>query len=123
MKPIILVLIAAASLGAFAAGPATAQNAKADTTASASATGGWTAKTVDPVHPFGSINVYNVGLEPAQVSAWAKTLNASQKEEMIDRCAVIVQNQQNYFAETTSFCQTFAIAIAQSVSGNGEASR
>ena len=121
MKPVILASIAAGALAAFAAGPAAAQTAKAD--ANANATSGFTAKTVDPVHAFGSINVYNVGLEPARVTAWAKTLNAAQKQEMIDRCAVIVQNQQNYFAETANFCQTFAIAIAQSTSGLGTASQ
>lgn len=115
MKTVILVSIAAGALAVFAVGPATAQ--KADANASANAASGLTAKTVDPVHPFGSINVYNVGLEPAQVSAWAKTLNAGQKQDMIGRCAVIVQNQRNYFAETTNFCQTFAIAMAQSTSG------
>ncbi len=119
MKPVMLVAIAAGALAAFAAGPAAAQNVKAD--ANANAASRWTAKTVDPAHAFGSINVYNVGLEPAQVSAWAKTLNADQKQEMLGHCAVIVQNQQNYFAETTNFCQTFAIAIAQSTSGNGNA--
>jgi hypothetical protein len=125
MKHVILVSIAAGALAAFAAAPAAAQNATADANASANANAGngFTAKTVDPVRPFGSINVYNVGLEPAQVSAWAKTLDGGQKQEMIGRCAVIVQNQHNYFAETTDFCQTFAIAIAQTTSGNGDAGK
>ena len=119
MKPVILFLIAAGALAAVAADPAAAQNAKA--VANANAASGFTEETVDPVHPFGLINVYNVGLEPAQVSAWAKTVNAGQKQEMVGRCAVIVQNQQNYFMETINFCQTLAIAMAQSVSGSGNA--
>ena len=79
----------------------------------ANAASGFTAKNVDPVHPFGSINTYNVGIDPALVSAWAKTLSAGQKQEMVGRCSVIIQNQQNHYAETTTFCQNFAIAIAE----------
>ena len=113
MKAFILASIAAAALAAFA-GPVAAQTGKADANAT---------RTVDPLHAFGSINVYNVGLDPARVSAWAKTLNAADRQEMIERCAVIVQNQRKYYAETGNFCQTFAIAIAQSVSGTGAASQ
>ena len=121
MKNIMLASIAAGGLAVLVAGPAAAQNANRDANASANAASGFTAKNVDPVHPFGSINVYNVGVDPAQVSAWAKTLNAGQKQEMVRRCSVIVQNQQNYFSETTDFCQNFAIAIAENTSGNGNA--
>ena len=121
MKNIMLASIAAGGLVVLVAGPAAAQNANRDANTSANAASGFTAKNVDPVHPFGSINVYNVGLDPAQVSAWAKTLNAGQKQEMVGRCSVIVQNQQNYFSETTNFCQNLAIAIAESTSGNGNA--
>ena len=121
MKNIMLASIAAGGLAVLVAGPAAAQNANRDANTSANAAGGFTTKNVDPVHPFGSINVYNVGLDPAQVSAWAKTLNAGQKQEMVGRCSVIVQNQQNYFSETTSFCQNLAIAIAESTTGNGNA--
>ena len=113
MKNIMLASIAAGGLAVLVAGPAAAQNANHDANSGANAASGFTAKNVDPVHPFGSINVYNVGLDPAQVSAWAKTLNAGQKQEMVGRCSVIVQNQQNYYSETTTFCQNFAIAIAE----------
>ena len=97
MKSIVLALIVAGVL----AGPAAAQTANG----SADAAGGFTVKNVDPVHPFGAINTYNVGLEPAQISAWAKTLSPAQKQEMMGRCSVITQNQQNYYLETTTFCQ------------------
>jgi hypothetical protein len=39
----------------------------------------------------------------------------------VGRCSVIIQNQQNYYSETTSFCQNFAIAIAEGIGGNGNA--
>ena len=117
MKNIILVSIVAGVL----AGPAAAQNANGNPNAGANVAGGFTAKNVDPVHPFGSINTYNVGMEPARVSAWAKTLSAGEKQEMVGRCSVIIQNQQIYYAETVTFCQTFAIAIAESIGGNGNA--
>src|ERR1700730_11012031 len=117
MKKIILVSIAAGGLAVLLAGPAAAQNADGNANA------GFTAKNVNPVRPFGSINTYNVGLDPARVSAWAKTLSADQKQEMVGRCSVIIQNQQNYYSETTSFCQNFAIAIAEGISGNGNAAQ
>jgi hypothetical protein len=109
MKNIILASIAASGLAVLLAGPAAAENA--DT--GASATGSFTAKNVSRIRPFGSINTYNVGVTPARVSAWAKTLSADQKQEMVGRCSVIIQNQQNYYSETTTFCQNFAIAIAE----------
>ena len=103
MKNIVLASIAAVLL----AGPAAAQNAA----------GSFTAKDVSPIRPFGSINTYNVGVDPARVSAWAKALSASEKQEMVGRCSVIIQNQQSYYSETTNFCQTFAIALAESIGG------
>ena len=110
MKSIILASIAAAGgLAVLLAGPAAAQNA--DT--GASAAGSFTAKNVNRIRPFGSINTYNVGVTAARVSAWAKTLSADEKKEMVGRCSVIIQNQQNYYSETTTFCQNFAIAIAE----------
>ena len=121
MKNIILASIAAGGLAVLLAGPAAAQNANGNADAGANAASGFTAKNVDPVHPFGSINVYNVGVDPAQVSAWAKTLSAGQKQEMVGRCSVIIQNQQNYYSETTTFCQNFAIAMAKNIAGNGNA--
>ena len=109
MKSIVLASIAAGGLAVLLAGPATAEGA--DT--GASAPGSFTTKNVNRIRPFGSINTYNVGVAPARVSAWAKTLSADQKQEMVGRCSVIIQNQQNYYSETTTFCQNFAIAIAE----------
>ena len=115
MKNIILAAIAAGGLAVLLSGPAAAENA--DT--GASAAGSFTAKNVDRVRPFGSINTYNVGMQPARVSAWAKTLSASEKQEMVGRCSVIIQNQQNYYSETVTFCQIFAIAMAENAARNG----
>jgi hypothetical protein len=123
MKNIILASIAAGGLAVLLAGPAAAQNANGDANTGANAASGSTAKNVDPIRPFGSINTYNVGVDPAQVSACAKTLSAGQKQEMVGRCSVIIQNQQNYYSETTNFCQNFAIAMAENISGNGNASQ
>jgi hypothetical protein len=109
MKNMILGSIAAGGLAVLVAGPAAAENADAG----ASASGSFTAKNVNRIRPFGSINTYNVGLAPARVSAWAKTLSADQKQEMLGRCSVIIQNQQNYYSETTTFCQNFVIATAE----------
>ena len=80
-----------------------------------------TGKSADDDLPrtFGSINTYNVGMDPALVSAWTKTLSAGEKQEMVGRCAVIIQNQQNFYSETANFCQNFAIAIAENIGGNG----
>jgi hypothetical protein len=119
MKNIILASIAAGGLAVLLAGPAAAQNA--DT--GANAAGSFTAKNVNRVRPFGSINTYNVGVDLARISAWAKTLSAGQKQEMVGRCSVIIQNQQNYYSETINFCQNFAIAMAENVAGNGNAGR
>jgi hypothetical protein len=118
MKTIILASIAAGGLAVLLAGPAAAENADAG----ASAAGGFTAKNVNRIRPFGSINTYNVGLTAARVSAWAKTLSADEKNEMVGRCSVIIQNQQSYYAETVTFCQNFAIAIAEHA-GAASASR
>jgi hypothetical protein len=123
MKNIILASIVAGGLAVLLAGPATAQNANTNANTGANAASGFTAKNVDPLHPFGSINTYNVGVEPAQVSAWAKTLSADRKQDMVGRCSVIIQNQQNYYSETTDFCQNFAIAIAENVAAKGNASQ
>jgi hypothetical protein len=101
MKNVILASIAAGGLAVLLAGPAAAQD--------------FTTKNVDPAHPFGSINVYNVGVDPTQVSTWAKSLSAGQKQEIVGRCSVILQNQQNYLSETTNFCQYFAIAAAENI--------
>jgi hypothetical protein len=120
MKYIILASIAA---GGLLAGPAAAQNASGNANTGVDAASSFTAKTVNPIRPFGSINTYNVGLDPARISAWAKTLSADQRQEMVGRCSVIIQNQQNYYSETTNFCQNFAIAIAENVSKNGNASQ
>jgi hypothetical protein len=119
MKNIILASIAAVLL----AGPAAAQNANGNANTGANAAGSFTAKNVNPVRPFGSINTYNVGVDPARISAWVKTLSADEKQEMVGRCSVIIQNQQNYYLETTNFCQNLAIAIAEDIGGNGNAGR
>jgi hypothetical protein len=119
MKNIILASIVAVLL----AGPAAAQNANGNANSGANAASGFTVKNVNPVRPFGSINTYNVGVDPARISAWAKALSADQKQEMVGRCSVIIQNQQNYYSETTNFCQNFAIAIAENVGENGNASQ
>ena len=121
MENIILASIAAGGLGVLLAGSAAAQNANGNANTGVDAASSFTAKNVSPVRPFGSINTYNVGVDPARVSAWAKTLSADQKQEMVGRCSVIIQNQQNYYSETTNFCQNFAIAIAESIGGNGNA--
>jgi hypothetical protein len=121
MENIILVSIAAGGLAVLLAGPAAAQNANRNANTGANAASSFTAKNVNPVRPFGSINTYNVGVDPARVSAWAKTLSADQRQEMVGRCSVIIQNQQNYYLETTNFCQNFAIAIAENIGGNGNA--
>jgi hypothetical protein len=123
MKNIILTSIAAGGLTVLLAGLAAAQNANGNANTGANAAMGFTAKNVDRVHPFGSINTYNVGMDLAHVSAWAKTLGAGQKQEMVGRCSVIIQNQQNYFWETTNFCQNFAIAMAENFGANSNASR
>jgi len=108
MKSVILASIAAGGLAVLLAGPAAAQNATGAAAASV-----FTTKNVDIGHPFDSINTYNVGTGPARVSAWAKTLSAAQKQEMLGRCSVINQNQPDYLAETVNFCETFAIAAAE----------
>jgi hypothetical protein len=115
----ILASIVAGVLAILLAGPAAAQNANGNTNTGANAASGFTAKNVDPIRPFGSINTYNVGMDPKLVSAWTKTLSAGQKQEMVGRCSVIIQNQQNYYSETTNFCQNFAIAVAENIGGNG----
>jgi hypothetical protein len=109
MKSIILASIAVGGLAVLLAGPAAAENADS----SASATASFTAQNVKRIRPFGSINTYNVGVTSARISAWAKTLSAAEKQEMVGRCSVIIQNQQTYYSETTTFCQNFAIAIAE----------
>ena len=110
MKSIIFASIVAVLF----AGPAAAQNASGNA-------GGFTVKNVKPTRPFGTINTYNVGVDPARISAWAKTLSADQRQEMVGRCSVIIQNQQNYYSETTNFCQNFAMAVAENTAGNGNA--
>src|SRR5438270_1056036 len=118
MKNIILASMTIGGLAILLASPAIAQNASGIGNAGADGANGFTAKNVNRLHPFGSINVYNVGTDLAHVSAWLKTLNAGERQEMVGRCSVIIQNQQNYFSETTNFCQNFAIAVAESQSAN-----
>jgi len=120
MKNVILASIAAGGLAVLLADPAVAQNANGNANTGANAASGFTTKNVVPIRPFGSINTYNVGMAPAQISAWAKTLSAGEKQEMVGRCSVIIQNQQNYYSETTNFCQNFAIAVASNVGENGK---
>ena len=110
MNNIILASIVAGSLAALLAGSVAAQ------TANGTETSGYTVKTVNPIRPFGTINVYNVGVDVKHVSAWVKVMSAGEKQEMVSRCSVIIQNQQNYYAETTTFCQNFAIAVAETLS-------
>jgi hypothetical protein len=119
MKIVILASLAAGGLAVLLAGPAVAQNANGNTDTGADAASSFTAKNVIPTRPFGSINTYNVGVDPARISAWAKTLSADQKQEMVARCSVIIQNQQNYYSETINFCQNFAMAMAENVTKNG----
>ena len=121
MKNIILASIAAGGLTVLLAGPAAAQNANGNANTGTNAAGGFTTKNVSLSRPFGSINTYNVGVDPALISAWAKTLSAGEKQEMVGRCSVIIQNQQTYYSETINFCQNFAIAIAENVAGKGNA--
>jgi hypothetical protein len=121
MKNIILASIAAGGLTVLLAGPAAAQNTNGNVDTGTNAASGFTTKNVSFSRPFGSINTYNVGVDPALISAWAKTLSAGQKQEMVGRCAVIIQNQQIYYSETINFCQNFAIAMAENVAGNGNA--
>ena len=117
MKNIILASIAAGGLAVLLVGPAAAQNANGNADTGANAASGFTTKNVSFSRPFGSINTYNVGVDPALISTWAKTLSAGQKQEMVGRCSVIIQNQLNYYSETTNFCQNFAIAIAKISTG------
>ena len=117
MKNIILASIAAGGVAVLLAGPAAAQNANGNANTGANAASSFTAKNVNPVRPCGSINTYNVGGDPALISAWAKTLSAGEKQEMVGRCSVIIQNQQSYYSETVNFCQNFAIAIAKVSTG------
>jgi hypothetical protein len=121
MKNIVPASIVAGVLIILLAGPAAAQNANGNANSGANGASGFTVKNVSPIRPFGAINTYNVGLDPARISAWSKTLSADQKQEMVGRCSVIIQNQQNYYSETTNFCQNFAIAIAENIGGNGNA--
>ena len=121
MKNIILASIAAGGLAVLLAGPAAAQNANGNANTGANAASSFTANNVSHVRPFGSINTYNVGVDPARVSAWAKALSAGQRQEMVGRCSVIIQNQQTYYLETTNFCQNFAIAIAENIGEKGNA--
>ena len=123
MKNIILASIAAGGLAVLLAGPAAAQNANGNADTGANAASGFTTKNVSFSRPFGSINTYNVGVDPALISTWAKTLSAGQKQEMVGRCSVIIQNQQNYYSETTNFCQNFAIAVAENIGGNENTSQ
>jgi hypothetical protein len=123
MKNIILASIAAGGLAVLLVGAAAAQNANGNANTGADAARSFTAKNVSPLRPFGLINTYNVGVDPARISAWAKTLSADEKQEMVGRCSVIIQNQQNYYSETTNFCQNFAIAIAENIGGNGNAGK
>ena len=116
-------VVLASFVAVLLAGPAAAQNANGNANTGANAASGFTAKNVDPIHPFGSINTYNVGMDPALVSAWARTLSVGQKQEMVGRCTVIIQNQQNYYSETTNFCQNFAIAVAENIGGNENTSQ
>src|ERR1700752_4239246 len=116
----ILAPIAAGGLAVLLAGPRAAQTANGNANTGANAASSFTSKNVNPVRPFGSINTSNVGVDPARVSAWAKTLSADQKQEMVGRCSVIIQNQQNYYLETTNFCQNFAIAIAEISAGTAK---
>ena len=118
MNNIILGSIVAGVLAVLLVGPAAAQNANGNANSGADAARGFTVNKVNPIRPFGSINTYNVGVDPARISAWAKTLSADQKQEMVGRCSVIIQNQQNYYSETTNFCQNFAIAVAENIGGN-----
>ena len=115
MKNIILASIAAGGLTVLLAGAAAAQNANGNANTGTTAAGDFTTKNVSLSRPFGSINTYNVGVDPARISAWAKTLSADQRQEMVGRCSVIIQNQQNYYSETTNFCQNFAIAVAENI--------
>jgi hypothetical protein len=117
MKNVILASIVAVLL----AGSAAAENANGNANSGANAASGFTVKNVKPIRPFGSINTYNVGVDPARISAWAKTLSADEKQEMVGRCSVIIQNQQSYYSETANFCQNFAIAIAENIGRNGNA--
>ena len=119
MKNIILTSMTVGGLAVLLAGPAIAQNASGSGNAGADGANGFTAKNVNHLHPFGSINVYNVGIGLARVSAWVKTLSAGERREMVGRCSIIIQNQQNYYSETTSFCQNFAIAVAENLNANG----
>ena len=73
MKNIILASIAAGGLAVLLAGPAAAQNANGNANTGANAASGFTVKNVNPIRPFGSINTYNVGVDPARISAWAKS--------------------------------------------------
>src|SRR5580693_5499712 len=123
MKNIILASIAAGGLAVLLVGAAAAQNANGNANTGADAARSFTAKNVSPLRPFGLINTYNVGVDPARISAWAKTLSADEKQEMVGRCSVIIQNQQSYYSETTNFCQNFAIAIAEGIGGNGNAGK
>jgi hypothetical protein len=123
MKNIILASIAAGGLAVLLVGAAAAQSANGNANTGADAARSFTAKNVSPLRPFGLINTYNVGVDPARISAWAKTLSVGEKQEMVGRCSVIIQNQQNYYSETTNFCQNFAIAIAENIGGNGNAGK
>jgi hypothetical protein len=123
MKNLILASIAAGGLAVLLVGAAAAQSANGNANTGADAARSFTAKNVSPLRPFGLINTYNVGVDPARISAWAKTLSVGEKQEMVGRCSVIIQNQQNYYSETTNFCQNFAIAIAENIGGNGNAGK
>ena len=112
MKNIILNSVILGGLAFIQTHPASAQN---ENGGGAAAENGFTTKNVRYIRPFGLINVYNVGMDLKNISAWVKTLNAGEKLEMVGRCTVIIQNQQTYYGETVNFCQNFAIAMAETL--------
>jgi hypothetical protein len=123
MRATTALTIAAFTAVALTAGqiPAGAQSASGVgpvTGGSAAAGGSFTVQSVDPVMPFGSINIAAAGANNASISSFAGDLSAAQKSELSGRCAVIndTANAARYPDNAKTFCRAYLTAAVSAPS-------
>lgn len=67
---------------------------------------------IDPLQPFGTVDVTMAGADAESMRTWAASLGPDLKTEISQRCDVISSNSSTFPADAVGFCSTWSTARA-----------
>lgn len=71
---------------------------------------------VDPIQPFGTVDVTMAGTGAESMRGWAETLDRELRTEISQRCQVISNHPSDYPADAVGFCVTWAVVTTDPTS-------